>query len=221
MMDDLNRKKPGLVWRFVRGLFLFVGIFVVGIIVLGLIFGGDKEAPRSSVSGAAAPTRALEAVAPVIPVPDLQKRFVAAVESARATYAAGANDMAKGAARPQRAKAICEILKSRNVKDWVGTIDTLSTNSDGLGVLKVAIGPRVTVGTWNNSLSDFQTKTLIDADSPVFKTASSLARGAEVIFSGTLFRSDTDCVTEGSLTLRGSISEPAFILRFSELRPTR
>lgn len=213
----MSEKKPWTVKRGVRLFLLAVGAMVI----LALVFaekepkqttGGPSVAASAGNATPAAPT------VPVVPIPELQQQFVAAVEAARQAYAAGANDMAKGAARPARAKALCDILKSKSAKNWVGKITTLSTNSDGLGVLEVEIGPKVTVQTWNNSLSDVVHKTLIPADSPVFKTASSLAKGRQVIFSGTFFSSTTDCITEGSLTLSGSIRDPAFIIRFTDLR---
>ncbi|MFG1409473.1 hypothetical protein V5G24_00035 [Xanthobacter sp. VTT E-85241] len=152
-------------------------------------------------------------------MPEQQKRFIAAIEAARDTYSKGANDMAKGAARPARAKEICSILKGSQPKAWVGVIYDLSTNGDGKGVMEVTIGPNVYVKTWNNSLSDISDKTLIDPSSPLFQSAVVLKEGQKVILSGTFFKSPTDCVKEGSLTLRGTITEPEFIIRFSSIKP--
>jgi hypothetical protein len=59
------------------------------------------------------------------------------LEKARTAYAAGANKIAKGAARPARAKEICAVLKDTQVSKWVGEVETLSSNSDGLGVLSI------------------------------------------------------------------------------------
>src|SRR4051794_25764564 len=64
-------------------------------------------------------------------VPDDQKALLAAVERGRATYQAGENDMAKGAARPARAREMCLALTRPSVTNWLGKVATLSSNSDG------------------------------------------------------------------------------------------
>jgi len=147
-----------------------------------------------------------------------ERLLVSAIEEARRAYAAGRNDMAKGAARPLRAKSICASFSSPRVEGWVGTIDELSTNGDGNGILTIKIADGLTLGTWNNILSDFADHTLIDPASPVFKVASNLKPGDRVTFSGQFVKSDVDCFKESSLTLGGSIDEPHFIFRFSDLQ---
>lgn len=154
-----------------------------------------------------------------VALPEPQKAFIAAVQTARETYSKGSNDMAKGAARPARAKQICSALKGSQAKDWVGTIYKLTTNGEGKGVIEVTIGPDIYVKTWNNSVSDISDRTLIDPDSNLFKSAVTLKEGQHVSFSGLFFKSSSDCVKESSLTMRGSITEPEFIIRFSSIKP--
>ncbi len=120
--------------------------------------------------------------------------FVTAVKSARQQYANGSNEMAKGAARPARARAICAALPSRTVTGWIGKVETLTTNGDGKGVLSVGIAPDVNVKTWNNSLSDISDRTLIEPNSPLFSVAVSLREGQVIRFAGTFFPSQTDCI---------------------------
>src|SRR5205823_2797040 len=78
---------------------------------------------------------------------DAQLRFVAVVEAARQAYQAGGNDMAKGAARPQRARQICAAFPGFIISNWIGSVATLSSNNDGKGVLSVSIGPKIYVKT--------------------------------------------------------------------------
>lgn len=125
--------------------------------------------------------------------------------------------MQKGAARPRRAKDICESLKSLAIKDWIGHIEKLSTNADGKGVLTIKIADNVYVQTWNNAISDIDGETLIDPDSPLYQKVSSLKTGQLVSFSGSFIRNKVDCVRESSLTLQGSIESPEFIMRFSNI----
>jgi hypothetical protein len=192
---------------------LFVAFLIIGVIA------GKNDNPGSSNSATAAVTQS----APRQPsaqdrmramMPSDQARLITAVETARQQYAAGANDMAKGAARPARAQAICNVLHSRSVDGWVGRVTELSTNGEGKGVLSIEIGPDVSVKTWNNSLSDIGDNTLIEPSSPLFSAATQLRVGQLVTFGGTLFEDRTDCVHESSLTLAGSIREPEFIFRF-------
>lgn len=154
-------------------------------------------------------------------MPAEQAALIAAVEKARELYDAAGNDMAKGAARSGRAKAVCAALKKSKLKakDWIGTITNLDANGDGLGILQVEIAPGVSVKTYNNSFSDIGSNTLIPPDSPVFAAASSLSEGTNVRFSGTFLQSQTDCILEASLTLSGSVEEPEYIFRFSAIAP--
>jgi hypothetical protein len=152
-------------------------------------------------------------------MPEVEKQFIATVEHARLVYKSGANDMAKGAARPLRAKELCALLRSPSVSNWVGRVSKLSTNGDGRGVLEVEIDKDTVIKTWNNAVSDAGDSTLIDPASPLFKKASSLAEGKQVVFSGSFRPSSTDCVREGSMTMRGSLMEPEFIFRFSDVVP--
>ncbi|MGY4182932.1 excisionase family DNA binding protein [Bradyrhizobium sp. USDA 4518] len=68
-----------------------------------------------------------------------------AVDAARATYKAGANDMSKGAAKPQRAKLICSGHQPQRVQNWFGKVATLSSNGEGKGVLAIMIGNNVRI----------------------------------------------------------------------------
>jgi hypothetical protein len=149
-------------------------------------------------------------------MPQSEKAFLVAVETGRGTYAAGKNEMAKGAARPIRARAICSFFGPRiPIDDWIGTVSALSSNGDGKGVLAIEIGRDVFVKTWNNAVSDIVDETLLEPGSSIYTQALSLAKRQRVRFSGMFLDSPTDCVKESSLTLHGSLTEPEFIFRFS------
>jgi hypothetical protein len=153
--------------------------------------------------------------------PAIETAFVAAVSEAREHYRAAANDMAKGGARVARKAAICHSLTQLAVTNWVGKIYTLSSNSDGNGVVEIVIGPDVYVKTWNNALSDIGDHTLIPAQSPLFQVLSAMKTGDTVKFSGTFLRGDADCIKEPSLTQDGSMTEPEFLMRFSSASPAQ
>jgi len=175
----------------------------------------DQGHPTAQSYLAAIYAAAAKAGSPTMP--EAERLLVAAVEKGRAAYVAGANEMAQGAARPARAKEICAVLKDVRVTNWLGEVETLSSNSDGLGVLSIQIAKGISIKTWNNAISDTGDMTLIDPESAVFKQAVALRKGQSVRFGGQFFRNSTDCIREGSLTLKGSLTQPEFIFRFSDL----
>lgn len=126
--------------------------------------------------------------------------------------------MQRGGIKAERDSEICRIMKDKNVESWVGYIDNLSANSDGFGVLGVVVAKGVTLTTWNNALSDMGSKTLIPPDSQLFKKASQMQVGQKVAFSGVFISGNSrECLREGSLSLGGTLREPEYIFRFSDI----
>jgi len=154
-------------------------------------------------------------------IPQDERAFIAAIEKARADYKAAANEMAAGGFRVTRGRAICAALPADRMaaSNWIGKVKTLTSNRDGNGVIEIALADGITVGTYNNSLSDFATHTLIRTTSPLFAAASSRSVGEVVTFSADLFPDDTDCVKEMSLTLHGSMTAPEFLGLFTAIAP--
>jgi hypothetical protein len=148
---------------------------------------------------------------------DVEKSFIEVVANGKSAYKAGSTDFQKGAARPARKSAICNLLSSRSVTGWRGKVVELSTNGSGKGVLKIEIAEGVYVETENNSFSDIGKHTLIEPGTPLFQSLFTLKPGDSISFSGTFIDSDSDCVYESSLTMEGSMTEPDFIFRFSEI----
>jgi hypothetical protein len=188
-------------------------VTAVAVIVGAIIFMSPKNNSTSTTGATAAAT----STSTQIPIPDDQARFIAANDAGRTAYKAGANDMAKGAARPYRAQSLCRGAQIRNVQNWVGKVATLSSNGDGKGVLSVMIGNDVQVKTWNNSMSDIGDQTLIEPTSALFRKAVSLQVGQVVTFSGSFIPSQTDCVRESSMTLDGSMTRPEYIFKFLDI----
>jgi hypothetical protein len=153
-----------------------------------------------------------------LPIPSDQARFERAVLSARTSYTGAANELAAGGIRSSRQQAICDALNNQQASDWVGRIETLTSNGDGKGVVSLSMTQYIHVATWNNSLSDIRDNTLIDPTSSMFKQLATLKVGDLVIFSGGFSSSNTDCVGEQSVTLQGSMTSPEFTMRFSSIR---
>lgn len=151
----------------------------------------------------------------IIQMPPDEAKFIKIIAAAQKESKAAGNDMKRGGIKAQRDTELCSAMKSIKVTNWIGTVEKIDSNSDGKGVLEVSISDDITLKTWNNSLSDFDSKTLIEPGTPTFTAASEIENGQRVAFSGTFFRgSKGDCLEEGSLTLRGKIQEPEFIFRF-------
>lgn len=189
--------------------FMGIAAIVVFAAVAVAIFGGDKS-PWAKRSDGTSQTP---------PMPADQAQFVGVVEKFITSYKGAANDMARGGERVARGKAICDVMRAPAVKDWIGTIDTLSSNNDGRGVLSVQISPNVRVETWNNAVSDAGDRTLIDPASPLFATVSAMKKHQWVRFAGTFFPGDqADCLRESSITQSGAMTEPEFLFRFSGIK---
>lgn len=194
--------------------------FLLGIIVAQMVSTGGNQPARQGISDPAPKATGLAepaAARPTVALPEDEVRFITTIEAARARYAAGANDMAKGAARPARARDLCASMRTLSIANWIGTVHTLSTNGDGRGVLAIALAKDLLVKTWNNSFSNVSDKTLIEPNSSLFARAVTLRPGQRVMFAGHFVRSDTDCFRESSMTMDGSLRSPEFIFRFVDV----
>jgi hypothetical protein len=153
----------------------------------------------------------------VVPLPPDEKQFISIVSTAQQDVSGADNNMKKGGIKSIRDQSICKLLTSLNVKDWIATVDTIDSNSDGKGVLIVSLAKGITFKTWNNAISDSFDHTLIEPNSALFNSASSLRVGQQVKFSGKLFRDNDNCIEEGSLSLDGKLNSPEYIFKFSAI----
>ena len=96
----------------------------------------------------------------------------------------------------------------------------MQTNSEGKAFIEIKLegAESIVIKTWNNSLSDLMDNTLIENGSGLYNTIADLSEGTEVVFSGTFIADDRDFIREGSMTERGSMTDPEFILKFSSIR---
>ena len=155
--------------------------------------------------------------------PPEQVEFVKAISEAEEGYRAAENELAKGGVRRQRAKSLCSIVGNGPVKGWTGTLEDLSTNGDGLGVISIRLSDSVSVKTSNNSLSDglLRIPTLIDPDTSVFQSLSTMKEGDRVKFAGRfvppLKSPAPDCFHEVSMSMAGAMTDAEFMFAFSSV----
>ena len=156
---------------------------------------------------------------PEIQYPQEQTTLIQASKIAMDKAIKADNDMQKGSALRERSKAICNGITNLSVKDWVGTIKKIDSNSDGYGVLEIEIARKIYVKTWNNAISDTFHKTLLQPDTPLFDKIANMKKGQKVKFSGNFFKDNETCIYESSLSLDGKLTEPEYIFRFSDVNP--
>ncbi|MDD2794384.1 hypothetical protein [Acidocella sp.] len=209
---------------FVAALALLVIVFVVSAI------GGNNQPAANQPNNQTEPAGAAQAIqqtaAPAVPVPPMEAKIISIVNDYAAKYDAAPNQMAQGALRPARAREICHVMAALNgaadpfqLNNWVGIVQTLSSNNDGKGVLAIAISGNTIFTTWNNDLSDIGDNTLIQPGTALLTKASALSVGQQVYFSGRVFVNKKDCLEEQSLTMDGAMKNPAFTFKFTDVRP--
>jgi hypothetical protein len=137
--------------------------------------------------------------------------------------ASGANQLALSQIRFKRAETVRYAMRNSHgrMTDWVGTIDSMGTTSDGLARVSIAIPCQTPtkIQTWSGALSDGRHMTLIQQDSPVYQALLEMKDGQAVRFSGEFITEKQDGVMESSLGERGSMTKPEFIFRFSLVEP--
>lgn len=147
----------------------------------------------------------------------LEQQFVDLIQDYASRYKTANNDMAKGAVRYSRAQAICSLMAETAATDWRGKIEKLSSNGEGKGVLSLQISNNIEIKTWNNALSDLSDQTLIIPGTTLHNNVVTMRPGQSVIFSGTFIRSKDDCFREGSMTMDGSMVDPEFVFKFTNV----
>lgn len=149
--------------------------------------------------------------------PDKQKAFIDILISAQEKSKQVNNDMQLGGVKAKRNAELCKLMADKDVNGWIGKVTQVSSNSDGKGVFGIQVANDVTIMTSNNAFSDIGYHTLIDPSSQLFSDASALKKGDIVSFSGSFISDKTECLKEVSLSLDGSVKEPDFIFRFSDV----
>ena len=210
-----------------EGLQGFGALVIIGAIVWAIYTATKSDDHPSSASStpytpasASAPGEpATPTAVPVtVQLPLDEAALVRIISDSQRDAEASENDMQKGGVKHRRDKAICSLMQDLSVDNWVGTLKKIDANSDGKGVLEIAVAKDVQVGTWNNDFSDMSDHTPIEPGSPLFQTASSMKEGQAISFSGRFFPGrEGDCLKESSMTLSGKLSEPEFIFRFSSI----
>jgi len=193
----------------------WIGI-VLGIIILIGLISSSKDTTQTDPRHSE--TRPSKNMSGLKNIPASQKKFIDLIDTNVQKYRTAKNELQKSAIRTERKQALCEITEGFTVSDWIGTLNALNTNSEGNAVLSIRISPNIEIKTWNNALSDTGSNTLIEKDTSLFNELFYLSRGQKVMFSGSFFTSEKDCLKELSVTEEGAMTKPEFLMKFNKVK---
>ena len=150
--------------------------------------------------------------------PASQKSFIGDVLAARSGYKAGGNEVAQGAERVHR-KHNLDVYKNKKVENWIGTVYQMDTISDGSKAwLRVQIENHIMLTTLKSELTDAGINSLISWRTDLHRELLSLKTGDWIVFSGRFFPSKEDGIMEISFTMHGSMTDPEFLFKFSDIK---
>lgn len=157
---------------------------------------------------------------PSLAFPQMQQNFLKVINDYKKMYEDAPNELKKSALRTERGIKLKEILNnSRKFDSWFGTVTEMRTTSKGNAHFAIEIdGTSISMGTMNSELSDLMDKSLITQNNPLFNVISELKEGDKVLISGEfLDSSKKDFVLEASLTEEGSMKNPDFLVKFTNV----
>lgn len=134
-------------------------------------------------------------------------------------YDSADNDLQRGNLRLERDESICSAIGGSKVSGWSGVVEDFGATSEGYAYLTIAVGPDITLETWNNGFSDAFDNTLIERGTTLYDTLLSLKKGQVVTFSGTFVKGDGACLDTKNLTEFFAMYSPEFVFKFSSLKP--
>jgi hypothetical protein len=130
-----------------------------------------------------------------------------------------ANELRLSQERSARRERVLEAVPDGAFEDWSGQVTSLKTNSEGKAALAVALPCDVVLKTSVSAIGDAGRNTLIPQGSPLYTKLAALRNGQRVRVAGTFFSTDQDGYFELSLTEKGSMTEPEFLVRFLDVVP--
>jgi hypothetical protein len=140
-----------------------------------------------------------------------QAAFGRANDDAIARYDAADNELKKSIVRKNRDRDALAAASGGSFSNWSGTLQRLGTDHNGDAFIEVALdGCKCILQTTYNSISDVLEPTVITMGTPMFSTLTNMHEGDRIFVSGQILH-------EKSLTESGSIHDPAWITRFSDV----
>ncbi|HSH82483.1 MAG TPA: zinc ribbon domain-containing protein [Herpetosiphonaceae bacterium] len=197
---------------------LFVLVVFCGALA-AITSDGDQHTASVEKHSAAAAVEDEPADEEAPPRPEQQVDFIETVESFYEPYQEAENELQASGQHPMRRQALAALLPDRAVQDWTGTLESLDTNSDGDAYITIRPdgAESITIATWHNSLVDAGTDSLIPPGSELYTELAEMSAGDQVVFSGTFAAGDQDHIAEAGVTEAASMTEPRFVMVFSDV----
>jgi len=155
-----------------------------------------------------------------VALPDQEKKFVSTVDGFIERYRTG-NAIEKRTLRAERRRALQQLALEGQITNWVGHLTKIGTSlGDAYIAVRLEGSKPIYVETWNNLVSDHSAATLISTTSSLYQKIAACHENDTVEFSGQFIvnSESADYLTEMSMTEYGSMTEPEFVFRFSDLR---
>jgi hypothetical protein len=138
--------------------------------------------------------------------------FIKLLTSFPPKYQIAKNQLQKSALRTERAENLKKMFGDRHVTNWTGRIFAMTTNSDRDAVIRLVLDDLEVTHT-NLPLVSVPIK----HGSKMYQFLASCSADDLVLFSGDFLESNDDYLKEGSITEYGSMTEPVFLFRISEI----
>lgn len=196
----------------------WVGGGFAALVIFTAILGSgepEKDAVEDN-SKTAVRTSAIKSAA--APLPEQQANFIAAISDYKKRFDSAGNELQQSILRDERRMAILNAVGGQLRADgWSGTVRKLETNGDGNAVLVVRVAPNIDLVTWNNAISDLLHPTMIEKGTPLYAALVNMSPGDKIQLSGNFIRAETDGLFEQSITVRGAMTAPEFLFKFTDI----
>ncbi len=160
------------------------GLFLLGVILISSILNPSENSIDSAhtktseqISNRPHFNKTIQKKPKTHLTPSDQKIFVTVVGEFINKFKSAKNEIQQSTLRDRRKESISNILQNRTIHNWEGAVSNLRTNSDGDAVLRVSLSKNITIKTWNNSLSDIGSNTMIKKGSNLYSKLWDLSEG--------------------------------------------
>ncbi|NTB99099.1 zinc ribbon domain-containing protein [Agrobacterium tumefaciens] len=188
-------------------------------LVIATAIFGSGEAEKGVLVGNSTPSASASAVkSTAAPLPERQTSFIAAISDYKTRFDAAGNELQQSVLRDERRMAILKAVGGQlRAEGWLGTLLKLETNGDGNAIVIVRVAPNIDLATWNNAMSDILHSTLIEKGTPLYASLVNMSAGDRVKVSGNFIRAEADGLFEQSITIRGAMTAPEFLFKFTDI----
>ncbi len=195
----------------------FGGGFAALVIASAIFGSGEAEKGAVAVNSTSAAS-ASAAKSTAAPLPEQQANFIAAISDYKTRFDSAGNELQQSVLRDERRMAILKAVGGQlRANGWSGTLRKLETNGDGNAVVAVRVAPNIDLATWNNAMSDALHSTLIEKGTPLYAALVNMSVGDKVKVSGNFIRAEADGLFEQSITIRGAMTAPEFLFKFTDI----